>query len=88
MFVIKSIVGKDVTVEATLESGKVTQTINNVPVHDEAATRLFLTDYFKAYEEGKRIEKQKADALEPSEGLIGKKLEALTQEDANSVSLV
>jgi len=66
----------DTTVEFVLSDGsKSTQTIANVPVHDEAACAAFLKEYVEAYERG--LEVQKAAQAQPvvAEGLVGKSLD-------------
>lgn len=87
-FEILAIENNDTTVRATLSDGEtvVEQTIANVPVHDEIETRRFLTDYFTAYEQGLKV--NTVTEIGAADGIIGKKLSSLSQEDlkeANSV---
>lgn len=84
-FEVLSITGNDTVVRATLSDGEtvVEQTIANVPVHDEQETRLFLGNYFKAYEAGLKVEQAKEREVTVAEGLIGKKMTPIKPEEMN-----
>lgn len=74
--IIKSVQGKNAVIEFTFDDKtKSTQTIANVPVHDEALATEFLTNYAEAYQHGKEIEKKLAEAPVVAEWLLNKQLD-------------
>lgn len=73
--IIKSLKNKDTVIEFIFDDGtKSTQTIANVPVHDEALATEFLMNYAEAYQRGKEIEKKLAEEPVIAEGLLNKEL--------------
>ncbi len=72
-FKIDAIDGAQTTVTFSFDDGSTsTQNIANLPVDDEQALTQVLADYGVAYLAGKEIEK--ANALVPAAGLVGKTL--------------